>query len=874
MFIKRQTLIIASAVAAVGAVMCLPTWWGGETVEAAEPTTVAPVSTTASDATSKGLEGYKDLVAPFFEQHCVRCHGPEKVKGKITVHSLNGDLSLGQELDKWESILDMLEFGEMPPIDEPQPKKEEVQAVIKWIESGMRDYVKKASQEEAEPKTRRLTNVEYQNTLNELLGFELDVIDDLPEDPEIHYGFNNTAELMRMGPEQLDRYLEIARKAMRAAIVDAEKPTPYKKRQEWKRYGLDRGMALDELGLWGNRRGSVAGGMSLQDYPKHGEFRIRMQASGIIPDGFTEVPLKIDMGTDPGRTETPFKTVAEVYLTNTPDEPKVFEFRGRIENHPSSLVPSRKNGPLVERISIKPRIFYDNGTLNDGGHYANIRQLANPRAVIGWMEIELPVMDVWPPKHHTDILFESPLRESNQAAYVRQVLERFMSRAYRRPATKPEVDKFAKIFGIIRPAVESFEYAMRETLAMIMISPQFLYHTESDPATDEHYAMASKLSYFLWASMPDEELLELAAEGKLNDNAVIKQQVQRMLADERSHAFVEDFTMQWMSIRKMLTVPINNELYPRFLYRVHVGETRGTEVPYQITVRDYMMQETIGFVGELIKQNKSALNVVDSDFAYLNERLAIHYGIEGVKGMKMRSVPIKPEDNLGGLLTHGSVLIGNGTGTAPHPIYRAVWLREAILGDHVAPPPSEVPALEETAGDKTEGALSIAALLAAHREVESCNDCHFRLDPWGIPFEDYNAIGKYQPKVPKNGTRVEGFNSSKHKDMAGYQAYLDSINTVDVDATARVPHGPEIDGMRELKAYLLKERKDDIVENVIRRLLSYSVGRELTYRDRFAVEAIYEQAEGDNFKMQDIIVSICLSDVFREETRPKQAKKD
>jgi len=818
-----------------------------------------------------GVDGFKAHVAPFFKAHCVKCHGPTKSKGDLTVHELDGDLSSGQELETWESILDMLKFGEMPPIDEPQPKKAEAEAVIKWIEAEMRVYITKASQATREPRTRRLTNIEFQNTLNELLGFELDVIDDLPEDPEIHYAFNNTAELMRMGPEQFDRYLEIARKAMRAAIVDPEKPEPYRKRSQWASIGRDRWMALDELGVWGNRRGSVAGGMGLRDFPEHGEYRIRMQASGIIPPGFTEVPLKIDMGTDPGRTETPYRTVAKLYLTNSPDEPKVFEFRGRIENHPSSPVRVGRppNAKLIQQISIKPRVFFDDGTLNDGGNYANIRQLAMPRAVINWIEIEVPVVDVWPPPHHTDILFESPRRETDETAYVRQVLERFMSRAYRRPATNPEIARFAKIFSIIHPGAESFEGAMRETLSMVMISPQFLYHTESAPATDEHFAMASKLSYFLWASMPDKELLDLAAKRRLNDDVVIRQQVQRMLADERSHAFVEDFTLQWMSIRKMLTVPINDKLYPRFLYRVPVGETKGTEVPYRITVRDFMMRETVGFVGELIKQNKSVLNVVDSDFAYLNERLAKHYGIEGVKGMQMRPVPIKAEDSLGGLLTHGSVLIGNGTGTAPHPIYRAVWLREAILGDHVPAPPSEVPALEETAGDSTEDALSIAQLLARHRTVESCNDCHFRLDPWGIPFEDYNAIGRYQPKVPNDGTRVNGFNADKHKDLAGYQAYLDSINTVKVTAKARVPHGPEIDGMRELKTYLLKERKDDIVENVIRRLLSYGAGRKLSYRDRFAVDAIYEEAEDTEFRMRDIIVSICLSDVFREETRRK-----
>jgi|GEM_PF-258024 len=869
-FLRFKNLIMAMALTAVGAALCLPTWWGGEPVAAAaEPTTSASATATATDATAKGIEGYKKVVAPFFEKHCVRCHGPEKVKGKITVHSLNGDLSLGQELDKWESILDILEFGEMPPIDQPQPEAEETKAVIQWIESGMQDFVNKASAQHAEPKTRRLTNVEYQNTLNDLLGFEFDVIDGLPEDPEDFYHFNNTAELMRMGPEQLTRYLEIARRAMASAIVDPGEPEVYKLRREWKKHGLDRGMALDEFGIWGNRRGSPAGGIGLRDYPMTGEFRLRMQASAILPKGYVEAALQLDMGATPGNTGTPYKTIGTVHLTNSPDEPEVFEFTGRIENHPYSQVSTRKNTPgaLANQMSLIPRLIYDDGTLNDRGKN---RQLTMPRVVINWMEIEVPVVDVWPPKHHSDILFDSPLRESDEDAYIRAVLKRFLARAYRRPATAAEVDKFAKIYRLIRPGTEHLEAAVRETLAMAMISPQFLYHTESDPATDAHYAMASRLSYFLWASMPDQELLDLAAKQQLDDASVIEQQAMRLLADEKANQFVESFTTQWLSIRKMKTVPINKDLFPRFLYVISAGESRGAEVPYRPSVREYMMRESVGFIGELIRTNASALNVVDSDFAYLNERLAAHYGVEGVKGEKLRPVPIKPEHHLGGLLTHGSVLIGNGTGTAPHPIYRAVWLREAILGDEVADPPSDVPALSDSAGESLEQALSIADLLAKHRTVESCNDCHFRLDPWGIPFEDYNAIGQYQPKVPKDGVRVTPFDANKHVDLEGYNNYLDSVNTVEVMAKARVPHGPEVDGLRELKAYLLKNRKDDIAENVIRRLVSYSIGRHLTYRDRFEVQALFEQAEDNDFKMRDIIVSICQSDVFQDEAPKKE----
>jgi hypothetical protein len=834
---------------------------------------IALCNVTVAQQVAKPSE-FDTLVVPFFKVYCIKCHGPSKTKGEISLNTLAGDLTTGDDIVHWNSILQMLDFGEMPPIDEPQPKPSEVKAVSRWIESRLRGYIKKASQEAPEPKIRRLTNVEYQNTLSDLLGFELDLHDDLAPDPEHHYHFNNTAELMRIGPEQLNRYMDVARQAMRSAIVAPQKPEPYQLRREFSSIGTDKGLGQDEVSVFGGAR-HFSNGIQVSGSPKHGEYRIRISASGILPPGHDEVPLQLNMGEFQGgdHNEKASRNIATVYLTNSVDEPKIFEFRGRIENFPYSSELQSKGadqGKLLDRMTLRLSVVYDDGTLNDGAHYAFVRQLGMPRAVVNWVELECPVTDVWPPKHHTDILFDSPLRDTDEQAYVRAVLERFMTRAYRRPAQENEVERFAQIYHLVRPSTPSLEEAMRETLAMVLVAPRFLYHTESDPATDEHYAMASRLSYFLWASMPDQELFDLAARHELDDPVMVERQVLRMLAHKKSKRFIEDFTVQWLSIRKLLTVPINKQLYPRFLYRVPIGETAGTEMGYRPSVRDYMMQETIGFVGHLIDQNLSVLNIVDSDFAILNERLAIHYSVAGVKGMQMRPVPIKPEHHLGGLLTQGSVLIGNGTGTAPHPIYRAVWLREAILGDTVAPPPSNVPALSDSAGKSLEEALSIADLLAKHRTVESCKDCHFRLDPWGIPFEKYNAIGKYQPKVPKDGTRVSGFNKQQHSDLVGYQSYRDSINVVDVDATSGVPHGPQVDGMRDLKDYLLKQRKDDIVENVIRRLLTYGIGRHLTYHDRFAVEALSEQLAAIDFGMRDIIVSICQSDVFRDRRQKKE----
>jgi hypothetical protein len=479
------------------------------------------------------------------------------------------------------------------------------------------------------------------------------------------------------------------------------------------------------------------------------------------------------------------------------------------------------------------------------------------------MEFEGPLTDTWPPEQHTRILFDSPLRESNPTAYVAAVLEKFISRAYRRPARAEEVVRFVKIHEIIAPDKDTFEAAMRETLAMVLVSPNFLYHTLADDAATRPYELASRLSYFLTGSMPDAELMRLAAEGKLDDDSVIQEQAQRLLNDPRSENFVRNFTMQWLSLDKMRTVPINLDLFPRFLYTSDRGETAGKEIANFPAIRDYMLDETVGFIGELIRRNASVMNIVDSDFAYLNQALAAHYGVPGVKGIELRAVPLKPEYKLGGLPTQGSVLIGNGTGTAPHPIYRAVWLREAILGDEVAPPPADIPSLTDTAGESAENAISIKDLLRIHRTQESCNDCHFRLDPWGIPFEHYNAIGKFQPVVPVNGTRVSRFDRRYYANEKEYTEYLASLNTVEIEADARLPSGADVTGMEDLKKYLLETRQEEIARNMIRRLLAYGLGRDLTSHDRADVEALLKDMKMNGLGLKDMIVTICRSPLMR-----------
>lgn len=819
-------------------------------------------------------DGYESQVRPFLKAHCIKCHGPDTSKGELTLHALDGDLGSGRGIERWEAVLDAIESGAMPPEDEPQPDPAKRRAVTTWINNSLRAYVEKANAESLIVTARRLTNFEYKNTMRDLLGVDLNLIEYLPQDPVKPYHFNNTAEFMLLGPEQVDRYLEVARRALASAIVDLEKPETFKTRQEWDSGESNKGFAKslnrNEIAIHNSRRGTPGQGMGVKDFPKMGEFRIRFQASAVFPNGASELPLRFVMGYNLNINSSTQEVapVGVVHLRNSLDNPQVYELRGRIENFPVQKGRVHRGKLQSDRLTITPQNIYDDGTLNDENQFLYWpRQPDMPRAVVDWIEFEAPINEIWPPKHHTRILFDSPLRQSDLENYIRQVLARFMSRAYRRPALPEEVSRFLEVYNLLKPQLGSIESTMRETLAMLLVTPQFLLHTKSDGKFIRHeFELASALSYFLWGSMPDSVLYKLALSGKLNDTEVIAEQVQRMLADPRSEDFVSNFTNQWLSLAKMKTVPINRDLYPRFLYYVEAGERAGTEIPYIPTIRDYMIDETIGFVSELIRQNASVTNLVDSDFAMLNQPLAAHYGVEGVEGQRLRPVRLSAEHHLGGLLTHGSVLIGNGTGSAPHPIYRAVWLREAILGDEVKDPPAEVPALADSAGDSAEQSLSIKELLAKHRTVESCNDCHVRLDPWGIPFERYNAIGKYQRLIPKEGTRVRGFDRKRDTDLAGYAKYLEGINTREVFAESRVPYGPRVDGMDQLKAYLLASRKYDVAENVIRRLLAYGIGRGLNYRDRYEVENILQQSSKNDFLLQDMIVAICQSSTFHRRT--------
>lgn len=463
--------------------------------------------------------------------------------------------------------------------------------------------------------------------------------------------------------------------------------------------------------------------------------------------------------------------------------------------------------------------------------------------VLDTLEFEGPLYDQWPPETHQKLLPQlvdqeldidstnEPATREREPERARQAIKRFMERAFRRPVTKADIAYVFEFYNEVRPRSETFEEAIRETFVMILVSPEFLYQVEPSPAPETRlltpHELATRLSYFLWSTTPDTELINLADSGELSKPAVIQTQVQRLLRSEQSSEFVTHFVDQWLDLSGIDRVAINPEYYPEF----------------DNTLKASMREETRAFFAELLRHDLSALNLLDSDFLMLNVEMAKHYGVEGPKGSVFERVDLPHDSYRGGLLTQASVLLLNSTGEDSHPIRRGVWLRSRLLDDPPAPPPPDVPELDaQSAGA---AGLSVRQQLEQHRKREACNDCHRGIDPWGIPFENFDAVGNFR----NDALRVT---PQKRKKIR-----------VNVSSNSVLPNGTSIENINDLKAHLLTNEKRRFSRSLVSRLLEYSTGREIVFADRESVEMITDQFEADEYRLSDLIVAIVQSKLFQ-----------
>ena len=766
-------------------------------------------------------------IQPILAKYCYNCHGEEKQKGKLRLDTLDLDFDRGQAAERWHDTLDQVATGEMPPEDEPQPSAAERQKLTTWLRKNLDAAAKARLSTGGQGVMRRLTRYEYANTLRDLLGMELDYARDLPPEPASEDGFRNNGHALQITADQLEFYLGIARDAMEKAIHVGEKPeivhekvtksAPAKKGQ---------GTAEGSLVLPGR---AFMG--KFDKFPREGEFRVRVHTKCEIPEGAGIPGMKVSVGVR-ADVHSPQKTMA---VAEVPAGERVFEFTGRIENFP---IPG--HNPKYPGLLVKVSNEYD-----DGSGFSKRKPKKKkkpkkgeepkpepvdpdlhkqPRIHVTALEFEGPLFDAWPPSNHVNLV-GSP-EDGPEEVRARKSIKKFMSRAYRRPVADKEVDGMFGIYGQIRRDAGSYEAAMREILALVLASPDFLYLIEPSPGKRRNltqHEVAARLSYFLWSTTPDDELIQLANDGKLLNPDVLTRQVQRLLSDPKSWEFVQHFTDQWLNLSGIKRVAVNPQFYPQF----------------DDQLKEDMRQETLHFFAEILQGNTSALQLIDSDFTMVNNPLAVHYGFpDPPQGKGFHRVSLGNTGQRGGLLAQGSILLANSDGEQSHPIRRAVWLLERVLGTPPAPPPPDVPGLDSD-NPKTKN-LSIREKMELHREKAACADCHKDIDPWGLAFEEYDAVGSFR----------ETWRPSKN------------AKPQPVDAVAELPSGQELRGLAGLKQYLLEHYKTQFANSLARKIMAYSLGRSLEFTDDPAVETLSKQFAGSDYQLQTLITQLVLSETF------------
>ena len=762
-----------------------------------------------------GQDTFQTQVQPLLEKHCADCH-KQRGKANLKLFTLDPDIVGGADTETWHDVLNRLNRGEMPPKDAPQLTEDDRETLVSWLTDQLTLASQRKRSTGGRTVIRRLTGYEYNNTMRDLLGIDYDFALNLPPESQSPDGFKNNGQNLGISPLQVEYYLQAARTAMQKVIVIGPRPEM-----------IHHHVVKSTSG--NNKKTAVANELDhkarflarLLEFPRSGPFTISITAFARLPKGQHAPRMEVRLGL---RSDvlSPSKLLGQVDITGTEQEPQMIQMHGRIESFPLPGKNPKFPGIVFSCSNLSARPIPKN---------ADPATAAQPLIVITSLDFTGPNYDQWPPGHHTQILppRAAELTDSQQRQYAADVIATFMARAYRRPVSGDEVKQVLTLYDTLRGRQPSLEETMREVLASVLISPSFLYLAEPRSNSRKrqplsNHELASRLSYFLWNTMPDQQLMEIADSGKLSRPALLRQQVDRMLESPRAWNFVDHFTSQWLDLDGLDRIAVNPEYYPDFDDRL----------------KQQMRLETLHFFAELLDNNLSALNLLDSDFTMLSPRLAEHYGMAVPASSQFQRVAIPAGDHRGGLLGQGSFLLINSNGEDSHAIKRAVWIRDRLLNDPPAPPPPDVPELGTEQGATLR--LSLTEQLALHREKAACQSCHRDIDPWGVPLEHYDAVGLWREDVMR---KVKG----------------KPIRTA-VIADSSLPDGTKLSGLLELKKYLLEQRSDEFSEAIARKMMTYALGRSLELTDNREMTEITDKFISGGHKLRDLIVTIVQSDAF------------
>lgn len=748
---------------------------------------------------------YAEFVRPLLQKFCFECHADRMAKGSLKLDSLNPDFHSGNTAETWGEVSRRLGVhgdDAMPPKGKPQPTADEVKRLQEWIASQQSSLLASDAAEqkrEGRAQIRRLNRNEYNNTLRDLLGIDIDLRPLLPEDDSVA-GFDNVGTGLQITRIHHERYLEAAETALNAAIVTTSRPkaiqikNPFGKADYPPRKMLEDGTAVLFTSVLADHRAFRA--------PVRGQYRIRVHVAPYQNAGRAMV-VRVNCGSpvDPD----------ERYLGIPSDTTTTLAFTARMGvGHTIRLAPEGFGQFYVKDFSTYP----------------------GPGLAIHSVEVEGPLLETWPPASHQRLLGAVDLKQATLAE-AEKVLRDFLPRACRRPVADHKAQKFVD-FLKSRAERTSVDDALRQSLVAVLCSPDFLMLHESPGPLDE-YSLASRLSYFLWRSMPDETLIDLAKQQKLRSPGELRRQVDRMLLDPRAAALPEHFLGQWLGLRQIDATTPDRMLYPE----------------YDDYLRYSMLQEPTAFFEEMLRKDLPLSTIIDSEFAMLNDRLAAHYGIADVVGPEFRRVKLPAGSHRGGVMTMAAILKVTANGTVTSPVLRGAWLLDKIMGQPLKLPSGlSVPAVEPD----IRGAHDIRDQLAKHRTVAQCASCHQKIDPFGFALENFDPIGGYRThyralgKYPKASVKV-------HQKSVDYSVGL-AVQAGDV-----MPDGKPFKDSDEFKQ-LLSENPAPVIRTVAEKLIIYATSSPIRPADAPAIEAIVQRTREKNNGLRSLVHEIVQSDLF------------
>ena len=795
-------------------------------------------------------------VAALVKNYCVDCHSGKKPKAGLNLAALKFNAAEPSTLAAWIRVHDKMADGEMPPPDDEQPSPAERRAALGSLHQTLRATSLAQQKAEGRVALRRINRTQHENTLNDLLGVSISLADVLPDDGSVA-GFDNVSEGLDVSASHLVLYQQAADVALDAAIATRPaqklafrrtgKETPEKHAGFHKL--MDKFVRLDgeRLNVYIDLPNHIS--IKSDEIPTTGRYRLKIVAQA-INIGDHPLPLEVRV------TETIYRPEGRTLATfdAPPDRAGVFEREVVLEKGNGIRV----NGwELPHENTVRERL---KGQPLDGTY-------TGPGFAFELMELEGPLGE-FPPPSHKQLFGDLPLKptsvveaelagkplpeirenrrddewqrdplipvSTDPRADGQRFIRAFLPRAMRRPVDDAML---AYYLGFFQERLESgyeFHTALRSTYMAILSSPQFFYFREQPGPLDD-YAIASRLSYFLWSSLPDGELTALAAKGELRKPAVLRAQVERMLGDKRSQRFVENFTGQWLELRKINATTPDRSLYGEF-------------DPFLFWS---MPQETQLFFREMLQHDRSVTEFVHSGWTMLNSRLAKHYGIDGVPSGELRRVSLPPNAHRGGVMTHASILKLTANGTTTSPILRGKWVLEKILGTPPAPPPPDVGAIEPD----IRGATTIRQQLDKHKALAECASCHKHIDPPGFALESFDVIGGwrefYRASNSTKGGQVPLPNYPERSVWRG----------LDVEIGGTTPQGREFKNIDDYKVLLLED-KEQLARNLARQLLVFATGADVQFADREEVKAIATRTLKQNYGLRSLVHEVVQSPLF------------